>query len=240
MEIKVFNTASEVSDYVARQILELVQKKPDSSLGVATGRTMDAIYHKLIKLAVNEKTSFNQVRAFAVDEYIGLAEGSMNSYKEYLNLHLFDQLDFKKDNLYIPETVLEKIDESCKKYEEQILAQGGIDLQLLGVGLNGHIGLNEPGSSTDSRTRIVGLTSTTRNSNKVLFRNETIPATAVTMGIGTILESKQCMLIATGETKSEIVQKVVNGDINSKVPATALKQHKNCIIILDKEAAKLI
>jgi glucosamine-6-phosphate deaminase len=240
MEIKVFNTASEVSDYVARQILELIQEKPDSSLGVATGRTMDAIYHKLIKMAVNEKASFKQVRAFAVDEYIGLVEGSMNSYKEYLNLHLFDQLDFKKDNLYIPETILEKVDESCKRYEEQILAQGGIDLQLLGVGLNGHIGLNEPGSSTDSRTRIVGLTSTTRNSNKVLFRNETIPATAVTMGIGTILESKQCMLIATGETKSEIVQKVVNGDINSKVPATALKQHKNCIIILDKEAAKLI
>lgn len=240
MEIKVFNTASEVSEYVARQILELVQKKRDLTLGVATGRTMDAIYHKLIKMAVNENISFNQVRAFAVDEYIGLVEGSKNSYKEYLDLHLFDQLDFKKDNLYIPETVLEKVDESCKRYEEQIFAQGGIDLQLLGVGLNGHIGLNEPGSSNDSRTRIVGLTSTTRNSNKVLFRNETIPATAVTMGIGTILESKQCMLIATGETKSEIVQKVVNGDINSKVPATALKEHENCIIVLDKEAAKLI
>jgi glucosamine-6-phosphate deaminase len=240
MEIKVFNTASEVSEYVAKQILELVQKKQDSTLGVATGRTMDAIYHKLINMAVKGNISFEQVRAFAVDEYVGLVEGSKNSYKEYLELHLFNQLNFHKNNLYVPKTVLEHIDESCKDYEDNIVKEGGIDLQLLGIGVNGHIGLNEPGSSADSRTRIVGLTSTTRNSNKVLFKNELIPATAVTMGIGTILESKQCLLIATGETKSEIVQKVINGDVNSKVPATALKQHQDCVVILDKEAAKLI
>lgn len=240
MEIKVFNTASEVSEFVAKQILDLVIRKGNSNLGVATGRTMDAIYHKLIQLAVQHKTDFSKVKAFAVDEYVGLSDGSKNSYEEYLNHHLFNQLNFDKGNLFIPATNLDKIDESCMAYEESIQSYGGIDLQLLGVGLNGHIGLNEPGSSIDSRTRIVGLTSSTRNSNKVLFRNELIPSTAVTMGIGTILDSKECLLIATGETKSEIVQKVVNGDINSKIPASSLKQHKNCTIILDKAAAKLV
>jgi len=240
MEIKVFNTASEVSEFVAQEVLNEVLAKPITTIGVATGRTMDAIYHNLIMLAVKNKVSFEQVKAFAVDEYIGLAKDSTNSYSFYLNLHLFDQLDFHKDNLFIPDTSKEDIDQSCLDYEKQIGEAGGIDLQLLGLGLNGHIGLNEPGSSIDSRTRIVGLTSSTRNSNKILFRKEEIPTTAVTIGIGTILESKRCLLIATGETKAEIVQKIVNGDINSKVPATGLKQHENIILVLDKEAAKLI
>lgn len=240
MEIKVFNTASEVSEFVARQVLQVVKAKPNANIGVATGRTMDAIYHYLVQFAVNESVSFSRANAFAVDEYIGLAKDSKNSYEAYLKLHLFNQLNFSPENLHIPGTDLDKIDELCHDYEKLIKESGGIDIQLLGIGLNGHIGLNEPGSSIDSRTRIVGLTSSTRNSNKVLFRNENIPATAVTIGIGTILESKECYLVATGETKAEIVQKIVNGDINTKIPATSLKQHKNSIIVLDRAAAKLI
>ena len=240
MDRKVFNSASEVSEFVAKTILEEVKANKNICLGVATGRTMDAIYHNLVKMAVKDSVDFSNVKAFAVDEYIGLSEGSKNSYREYLNLHLFDQLNFKNENIYIPAVEREDLDEACSEYEASIKKAGGIDFQLLGIGLNGHIGLNEPGSAIDSRTRIVALTSKTKQSNKVLFRNESIPLTALTMGIGTILEAKKCFLIATGETKSSIVQKVVNGDINSKIPATALKQHSNSYMILDKEAAKLI
>jgi len=240
MEIKVFNTAAEVSNFVAEEIIKQVADNANTNLGVATGRTMDAIYHKFVQLAVAKKMDFSKMKAFAVDEYIGLAKGSRNSYERYLHLHLFDQLNFTPENLFVPETHLNDVDKVCADYENAIKSAGGIDLQLLGIGLNGHIGLNEPGSAIDSRTRVVGLTSSTRNSNKVLFRSEEVPLTAVTMGIGTILESKRCLLVATGETKADIVQRVVNGDINSKVPATALKQHQNILMVLDKHAAKLI
>lgn len=240
MEIKVFNTASEASEFVASEILEQVKVSQNCQLGLATGRTMDAIYHKLVQMAVTQKTDFSKVKTFAVDEYIGLSSGDCNSYEEYLKLHLLDQLNFRKSNIFIPATNSQEIDQCCLDYEAAIRDSGGIDLQLLGLGLNGHIGLNEPGSSVDSRTRVVALTSTTRNSNKVLFRKDSVPVTAVTMGIGTILESKKCILIATGQTKAEIVQKVINGDVNSKIPATNLKQHPNLLIVLDVQAAKLI
>lgn len=240
MEIKVFNTAAEVAEFVSSQINNKVSTKKDAVLGLATGRTMDAIYHRLVKEALQKNIDYSQVRGFAVDEYIGLVKDSAHSYEKYLNLHLYEHLNFNKENTHIPATRSDDIDQACADYESIIQSVGGIDLQLLGIGLNGHIGLNEPGSCIESRTRVVALSSTTRSSNKVLFRGDNVPLTAVTMGIGTILESKECFLIATGETKSDIVQKVINGDINSQVPATALKTHTNCKVILDKHAAKLI
>ncbi|MDP7319299.1 MAG: glucosamine-6-phosphate deaminase [Bacteriovoracaceae bacterium] len=241
MEKRIFNTASEVSEHVAELILSLVKGKPDATLGLATGRTMDAIYHHLVKKAVQDKVDFSRVKAFAVDEYVGLAVDSPNSFSAYLDLHLFNQLNFKRSNIFIPQTHdLENIDQLCSEYEQKIAECGGIDLQLLGLGLNGHIGLNEPGSAIDSRTRVVALTGQTRQSNRSLFRNEAFPLTAVTMGIGTILESKCCLLVVTGETKAQIVQKLVNGDIHSKLPATALKQHANITMIMDNQASKLL
>lgn len=240
MEIKVFDSAVEVSQYVAQMILEEVKRRSDSVLGLATGRTMDAIYHQLVWTAQKNKVSFKDVRSFAVDEYVGLKAESENSYQHYLNFHLYQQLDFNRKNTHIMKTSMNRIDDTCFQYEELIKKVGGIDLQLLGIGMNGHVGLNEPGSSLDSRTRVVALSSTTLKSNKTLFYEESIPNTAVTMGIGTILESKKCLLIATGETKSKIIQRLVNGDVCSQLPASALKTHKNCELILDRDAAKLI
>lgn len=240
MEIKIFNTAAQAAEFTANLIIETVQTVEKPNLGVATGRTMDAVYHNLVTRALNDGVDFSNVRAFAVDEYVGLAKGSANSYRSYLDMHLFNQLNFSPNNIFIPNVYANDIDEACYEYEQNIKSYGGVDLQLLGIGRNGHIGLNEPGSSLDSHTRIVALTSSTRSSNKVLFHDESMPLTAVTMGIGTILSSKKCLLLATGETKSEIIQKMVNGDINSKIPATALKEHKNSLLILDQEAAKLI
>lgn len=240
MEIKVFNTAVEASEFVARELADQVKAKIDSNLGVATGRTMDAIYHRFVNLAQDEKLDMSSAKAFAVDEYVGLDPNSQNSYRAYLYLHLFNKLNFKEENIFIPDVFKEDIDLIGAEYEEQLQKAGGIDLQLLGIGLNGHIGLNEPGSSLDSRTRIVALTGSTMRSNKVLFKNEGMPLTAVTIGIGTILDSKKCFMVATGQTKAEIVQRIVNGDVNSKIPASAIKQHSNAYLILDKDAASLI
>lgn len=240
MEVKVFKNAVEASEFVANELALQVKNKLDSTLGVATGRTMDAIYDRFVNQAKREQLDLSKTRAFAVDEYLGLKKGSPNSYEAYLNLHLFDHLNFNRDNLHVPDVSMDNIDLIGSDYEKRISQAGGVDLQLLGIGLNGHIGLNEPGSAIDSRTRVVALTGSTMNSNKVLFKNEGMPLTAVTIGIGTILEASRIFLVATGHTKAEIVQKVVNGDVNSKIPATALKDHKNSFLILDQEAAHLI
>jgi glucosamine-6-phosphate deaminase len=240
MNIKVFSSASEAAESVADEIIDLVTQNPECRLGLATGRTMDAIYFHLVQKSLLQQIDYSKVIAFGVDEYLGLKPDSENSYAAYLDLHLFNSLNFRKDNIYLPDVTAADIDHACFEFEEKIRELGGVDLQLLGIGLNGHIGLNEPGSSLDSRTRIVALTSRTIKSNKVLFEGENIPLTAVTVGIGTILESKKCILVATGETKAEVIQKMVNGDINSKIPATSIKQHKNHLIVLDNYAAKLI
>jgi len=201
---------------------------------------MNAIYHHFVKLAKANNLDVSQVSAFAVDEYLGLKHESPNSYKAYLDLHLFNQLNFNSELLHIPDVAKKDIDLIGQEYEQNILSAGGIDFQLLGIGMNGHIGLNEPGSAIDSRTRVVALTGSTIKSNKALFKDEVIPNTAVTMGIGTILDAKKIFMVATGQTKAQIVQKIVNGDVNSKVPATALKEHKNAFLILDQDAAQLI
>ena len=240
MEIKVFESALEASEFVSNQMVKQIQANKKSCLGVATGRTMNAIYHHFVKLAKASNLDVSQVSAFAVDEYLGLKLDSPNSYKAYLDLHLFNQLNFNAELLHIPDVSKKDIDLIGQEYEQSILSAGGIDFQLLGIGMNGHIGLNEPGSAIDSRTRVVALTGSTIKSNKALFKDELIPNTAVTMGIGTILDAKKIYMVATGQTKAQIVQKIVNGDVNSKIPATALKEHKNAFLILDQDAAQLI
>lgn len=241
MQLKIKSTASEASEFLALALAEAIRKKPDICICFATGRTMDAVYHNLILEHKREPFDCSRVRAFIVDEYVGLPSGSEHSYRFYMDLHLFERLNFNPKLITTPDVQTKDIEEACREYEKAIRDAGGIDIQILGIGLNGHIGLNEPGSSLDSRTRLVALASSTRQSNRSLFSDGVeVPLTAVTMGIGTILESKKCYLLATGETKTEIIQKLVNGDINSQIPATALKQHKDFVLILDQEAAKLI
>lgn len=240
MEIKIFNTAAEASQFCAQMIADQVEFKKNTTLGVSTGRTMDAVYHNLVKTSLSEKIDYSAVRTFALDEYIGLKADSPYSFNSYLSLHLYEHLNLYEAMTNIPNVFANDLDLECYEYEEKIKSAGGIDLQVLGIGVNGHIGLNEPGSAIDSRTRVVALTSSTLRSNKSLFSDEVVPKTALTMGIGTIMEARKCVLIATGETKSEIIQKFIQGDVNSKVPATALKNHTNVCIILDKAAAKLL
>lgn len=241
MKIKINDTASEASEYLALILANAIRSNPEVRITFATGRTMDAVYHNLILEHKKSPFDCSKVKAFIVDEYVGLPDDSEHSYKYYMNLHLFERLNFTPSNITTPNVQSSDLDMACKDYEKAIKESGGIDILILGIGLNGHIGLNEPGSSIDSRTRVVALAPSTRNSNRSLFSDGSeVPLTAITIGVGTILESKKCYLLATGETKSEIIQKLTNGDVNSQVPASALKLHKDFELILDQEAAKLI
>lgn len=241
MEIKIFESADQSARYVAGEVASQIISNPKSTLGVATGRTMDAVYHHLANIYKQEKFDCSNAKAFALDEYVGLKVDDENSYRSYLDFHLFSPLGFNKKNTFIPETHSSKLDEAGFEYEKLIKESGSVELQLLGIGLNGHIGLNEPGSALDSRTRLVALSNKTRESNKALFpKGIEVPLTAMTMGIGTILDSKRILLLATGSTKAEIIQKLVNGDVNSKIPASAIKMHPNAELVLDREAASLI
>jgi len=240
MEIKIYDTAAIAAKEAAKFIEKQVRVCPISNIGFATGRTMDAVYHNLVQLSKDKILDCSKITAFAIDEYIGLAKANPVSFEAYLTMHLFDQLNFNKHKIHIPNVFDPDHDQASFQYEELIKQVGGIQLQILGIGRNGHIGFNEPGSSEDCRTRIVALTSSTKDSNQSNLKDEKIPSTAMTMGLGTIMEAEQCVLIATGETKAEIIQRLVHGDINSHIPASVLKRHPNATLILDLDAAKLI
>jgi glucosamine-6-phosphate deaminase len=240
MDIEVYDSASQAAQRVADILIEKLSNNKRLVMGLATGRTMDAVYYDLVNKVKSLKINCKDARFFALDEYLGLDKNHPNSYAYYLNFHMYSPLRIPKEHCLIFDSMAEDFDSACREYEKAIKDAGGIDIQLLGIGTNGHIALNEPGSALDSRSRVVALTSSTLRSNKSLFKESEIPLTALSMGIGTIMEAKECMLIATGESKANIIQKIVNGDINSHIPATALKAHKNFKLILDRDAAKLI
>ena len=240
MDLKIFDSADKAAFALAHEMAQRIEINKRSSLGVATGRTMDAVYYHLAEIHKAKKFDCSEANAFALDEYVGLSKGSPNSYESYLNFHLFGPLGFNRAKAHLPNVLSADLDSAGHEYEEKIREAGGIDLQILGIGLNGHIGLNEPGSALDSRTRLVALSDKTRKSNQSLFKGEAVPLTAMTMGVGTILDAKEIILLATGSTKKEIIQKLVNGDVSSKLPASALKLSKNAKLFLDKEAASLI
>lgn len=239
MNIKIEPTAAKAALNLSQIIANQVRIRPNSTIGFATGRTMNAVYYNLVEICKNNPIDFSAVSAFAIDEYIGLEMGDPCSFESYLNLHLFNHLNFDPNKIFIPKVHSKDLDQASIDYENQISKCGGLDLVILGIGLNGHIGMNEPGSSEDSRTRIVALTQSTRNSNQSVMGRQ-VPLTAISMGIGTILSANHCVLLATGETKAQVIQKLVNGDISSKLPASALKLHKNFELLLDKDAARLV
>lgn len=240
MKIIKFDYANKASDCLAHEIYKEIKSNPSTNLGLATGRTMDAVYHRLVQINKENQIDFSKVNAFALDEYIGLESDDPQSFESYLNFHVYSPLSFNLTKTYVPNVHVENLDESSLQYEKLIKDHGGIDLQILGIGVNGHIGLNEPGSAMDSRTRVMALNWQTIQSNKASFKDKKMPLTAITMGIATILEAKRCILLATGGSKAQVIQKLVEDDISSHLPASFLKTHPNFTLIIDDEAAKLI
>lgn len=229
----------EMSRVGAEEILELVKENPKAVLGLATGSTPTGLYRNLIEDHKTNKTSYKEVTTFNLDEYIGLDGDHPQSYRYFMNEQLFHAIDIPENQTHIPNGMAENMDEECQRYEALIKEKGGIDLQLLGIGVNGHIGFNEPGTPFDSRTHVVPLTESTRQANSRFFNSmDEVPTHAVTMGIQTILEAKKIVLLASGASKQEAMRRLLLEGQTIDFPASSLKNHPNVVIIADQEALK--
>ncbi len=212
-------------------------------LGLATGSSPKGVYKNLIELCKKEKVSFKKVITFNLDEYYSLAKNHKESYHQFMDENLFNHVDIDRNNIYIPKGDMNKkmIDNFCKEYEKKIKSYGGIDIQILGIGVNGHIGFNEPGSNLNSITRLVKLDYQTRHDARLNFNGiKNVPSSAITMGIKTILASKRIILMAWGKSKSNAIKKAVEVRQNVKVPASLIQSHHNATIVLDKDSSSLL
>jgi glucosamine-6-phosphate deaminase len=235
MEVIVRPSRADAVALVARLIEERLRARPDLVLGLATGRTMEDVY----ALLVASRVSFARCRTFNLDEYIGLGPDDPDSYAGYMREHLFGKVDIDPANARLPDGTALDLRAAARAYEEAIAAAGGIDLQLLGIGQDGHIGFNEPLSALMSRTRDKTLTPTTRRQNAAMFGGDPnrVPARALTMGVGTILEARELILLATGAAKARIVAAAVEGPLTASVSASAIQLHPNCKVVVDEDAA---
>ena len=238
MEVIITESKQAAEETTANIIASKVQKTPDALLGLATGRTMESLYSILIQKHQNENLDFSKISTVNLDEYVGLAGDHEQSYRFYMNKHLFSHVNIASENTHLPNGIAEDIPAECARYEKIISDKGGIDLQLLGIGTDGHIGFNEPGSSLVSRTRIKTLTKETVDQNGAIFGDpDKVPRHALTMGVGTIMDAHQVILLATGSSKAHIIADAVEGPITSWVTASALQMHKSAFVIVDEEAA---
>lgn len=238
MEVIVRETEQEMSRLAAEMMADLIRRKPRAVLGLATGSTPLGTYRELIRLHKEEGLDFSRVITFNLDEYVGLEHAHPQSYHFFMWENLFKQINVNPKNVHIPDGTAKDIPGFCRQYEEQIVKSGGIDLQLLGIGSNGHIAFNEPGSSLGSRTRVKTLDERTRQDNARFFKNlSEVPKYAITMGIGTIMDARQLILLASGAGKADAIAKTCEGPITAIVPATIVQLHPKATIIVDKLAA---
>lgn len=241
MEVIIQKDEHAAAYLTAQVIASALRKKPHLVLGLATGRTMALVYPVLVDLYKNHGLDFSLCRTFNLDEYVGIPSDGKNSYRSYMKKNLFNKVNIDIRNTHVPHGMAEDLEEECNRYDNLTQECGGIDLQLLGIGRAGHIGFNEPLSALKSRTRVKALTPETMEQNRPLFDNpDEMPRRAITMGVGTILESKRCLMLVTGFKKAEILKKAVEGPITSMVTASALQLHPHCTVICDEEAAELL
>ncbi|WP_027308120.1 glucosamine-6-phosphate deaminase [Caloramator sp. ALD01] len=226
--------SKKAADIVASQLI----LKPKSVIGFATGGTPIGMYKEIVKMYREGKFSFKDVVTFNLDEYYGLDRENPQSYYFYMMEHLFKYVDIDKNNINIPDGRAEDIEKECIEYEEKIEKAGGIDLQILGIGKNGHIGFNEPDVKFEAKTHLVRLDEDTIKANSRFFNSiEEVPTKAISMGIKTIMHTRKIVLLASGKEKAEIIEKMVNGPITPDVPASILQLHPDVTLILDREAA---
>jgi len=238
MEVIIQPTDETAAAFVATIVAHDLRANPHLVLGLATGKTMERVYRCLVRMHKEEKLDFSLCSTFNLDEYVGLSPSDPHSYRHYMDHHLFRHVNVDLRNTHLPNGLADDLEKECTRYEALIQRFGGIDLQLLGIGKAGHIGFNEPLSALRSRTRVKALTPTTLKQNAPSFGGEErVPRRAITMGVGTILESRRCLLLATGESKAEVIAKAVEGPITSMISATTLQLHPRCTVIVDESAA---
>ncbi|MEJ7767869.1 MAG: glucosamine-6-phosphate deaminase, partial [Chitinophagaceae bacterium] len=242
--VNIFSSLKEGSRFIGQEIATLIRSKQALGekciLGLATGSSPKTLYAELVRLHLEEGLSFANVITFNLDEYYPIDNDALQSYNRFMKEQLFDKIDINQNNCHIPNGEWEKetIKKHCEEYENKIEAAGGIDLQILGIGNNGHIGFNEPGSSLFSKTRLIPLENSTRIANSHEFHNiSKVPRLAITMGIGAILKAKRIILMAWGQMKASVIRGAVEGNVTEQIPASLLQQHNDTIFVLDSVAA---
>jgi glucosamine-6-phosphate deaminase len=240
MIIHKFINQQEINEAGAGIITGLIQTKPDAVLGLATGGTPVGIYEELVKAYKKGRVSFKAVTTFNLDEYIGLPEDHPESYHAYMKKHLFDHVDLPSAGAHIPDGNADDAEEECQRYNQLLEKTKQIDLQILGLGHNGHIGFNEPDHSLISGTHLVELQPQTREANARFFNSiDEVPTHALTMGVGTILKAKTILLVVRGADKAEIVHQALTSPITTELPASLLQTHPNLVVLLDEAAGRL-
>ena len=238
MEIIIQTDSTSASVLAAGIVGRLIREKRDCVLGLATGETPVKLYRELVRMHREEELDFSRVTTFNLDEYVGLSSDHPASYHHYMEENLFSLVNIPHHRIHVPDGMAPEVPEYCQQYEGAIQAAGGIDIQILGIGGDGHIGFNEPTSSLASRTRIKTLSEQTRRDNAHQFGDPgKVPHHVITMGVGTIMQSRMCLLLAFGEKKAKAVTKMVEGPVTSMVPASILQMHPQAKIFLDESAA---
>lgn len=241
MNIRIFENEEDLNATGAGLIASLLQTKPRAVLGLATGSSPVGIYKQLITLYQKGLVSFAQASSFNLDEYVGLPTEHRESYRSFMNEQLFNHIDMDLSRTNVPNGEAADLAEECAGYERRLEDRGPVDLQLLGIGHNGHIGFNEPGTELTGRTHVVDLKEETRKANARFFDSiDEVPAQAITMGVGSILKAKQILLIARGEEKAEIIREAFMGPITTSCPASLLQCHPNVVVLLDRAAGRLV
>lgn len=240
MNFIVVKDKNEMGKAAAKIFAQQIIKKPDSLLGLATGSTPIPLYKELIRLSKTKIADFTKVRSVNLDEYISLPESHHQSYRYFMQSNLFDYIPIKHSNTAMPDGMAEDTSAECKRYDKIIVDWGGIDIQLLGIGHNGHIGFNEPGTEFVVKTHVVEIAKKTRLANSRFFGNdhEKVPKKAITMGIGNIMSARKILLLVSGEDKADILYESLTGAVSPAVPASVLQLHNNVTIIADSAAAK--
>ncbi len=239
METIISQNAREASRAAGSAVADLVRNKPTAVLGLATGGTPQRLYEELIRARREEGLDFSRVVTFNLDEYVGLGPNDSRSYHFYMWKNLFSHINIKPENARVPNGLAADVPASCAAYERAIAAAGGIDLQVLGLGENGHIGFNEPGSAFDSRTRVETLSAQTIRNNARFFGGDEkrVPRHSVTMGLATIMEARRILLLAFGDAKAAAVAAMIEGPVATKLPASVLQHHPDAQVFLDPSAA---
>lgn len=241
MRVLIADDYHEMSRKAAAIVNSQVLLKPDCVLGLATGSTPLGMYWELIQLYQNQAADFSKVTTFNLDEYYGLDKENKQSYAYYMNTHFFNHINIQRENTHIPDGLSAYINEACRRYEQGIAEKGGIDLMVLGIGANGHIGFNEPDTNFIAETHRVMLKKETIQDNSRFFKSaEETPTMAISMGIRAIVQSRMLLLLANGEAKADAIYKTLKGTIRPEVPASIIQIHPNVTILLDRHAAKLL
>jgi len=238
MKVVIVKNYHEISVRATQLVTKQITKKKNTVLGLATGQTPVGMYRELVKKFQKGELDFSEVVTFNLDEYYGLSPKNPQSYYFFMWNNFFQYINIKKESVHLLKGVTENIDEECRQYEHLIQKKGGIGLQILGVGDNGHIGFNEPAIGLNSKTHLVSLSEDTIQANSQYFSDiKEVPRQALTMGIGTIMKAQKIILLASGRKKAHVIEKTINGPVNTEVPATVLQLHNDVIILIDKEAA---